>query len=238
MRAPQAYVKWINDHLGFNPRSQANSDALSDFVVADLRRACPAIMAALESGELKAVKNPGVHTTVAERSVDLVLLERDSSLKISVRVSVEHKTIMTAHGKARKNRYGDLIAYANHMHNHNRKCIAGAIVVVNISPLYENPDRFARGLVRPKIKMEKVVRDTVSIFQKIPLRETPDDPGELPDAMAIILVDYDGLHPANLVRGRLAPRPASMVHYDNFIRRICDQYRKRFSGRRSKSGLL
>jgi len=27
-----------------------------------------------------------------------------------VRVSVENKTIMTAHGKARKNRYGDLSA--------------------------------------------------------------------------------------------------------------------------------
>lgn len=232
MRAPHAYIKWINTHLGFNPRSQANSDALSDFVVADLRRACPDIMAALESGELTAVKNPGVHTTVAERSVDLVLQERNRALKISVRVSVEHKTIMTAHGKARKNRYGDLIAYANHMHNHNRKCIAGAIVVVNLSPLYENPDKFARGLQRPKLKMEKVVRDTISIFEKVPLRDSPNDPGELPEAMAIVLVDYDGTRPAKLVQSGLAPRKASAIHYDNFIRRICDQYRRRFSGRK------
>jgi hypothetical protein len=36
MSAPEAYIEWVNAHLGFNPRSQANSDALADFVVADL----------------------------------------------------------------------------------------------------------------------------------------------------------------------------------------------------------
>jgi len=49
MSAPQAYVDWINTHLGFNPRSQANSDALADFVVADLMATCPSLNAALAS---------------------------------------------------------------------------------------------------------------------------------------------------------------------------------------------
>jgi hypothetical protein len=172
-----------------------------------------------------------VQTTVAERSIDLVLYETGDSPKIAVRVSVEHKTIMTAHGKARKNRYGDIIAYSNHMHNHNRKCIAGAIVIVNVSPLYENPDAFAKGLVRPKFKMEKIVNDTVSIFEKIPLRDTPDDPGELPEALAVIVVDYDGVNPSKLVTGELAPQRQRPVYYENFIRRICELYGKRFTGR-------
>ena len=221
----------MNAHLGFNPRSQANSDALSDFVVADLQESCPALRSALNRGELKPQKNPAVQTTVAERSIDLVLCEAGDSPKIAVRVSVEHKTIMTAHGKARKNRYGDIIAYSNHMHNHNRKCIAGAIVIVNVSPLYENPDAFAKGLVRPKFKMEKVVKDTVSIFEKIPLRDTPDDPGELPEALAVIVVDYDGINPSKLVTGELAPQRDNPVHYGKFIQRICDLYKKRFTGR-------
>ena len=109
---------WVNGHLGFNPRSQANSDALSDFVVADLRQVCADIDTAIRSGTLQVIRNPGVRTKVAERSIDLVL--RDSTEKL-VCVSVEHKTIMTAHGKARKNRYGDIIAYSNHMHNHRRE---------------------------------------------------------------------------------------------------------------------
>src|SRR5205814_10676922 len=144
----------------------------------DLMETCPALNAALIAGELKPLKNPNVRTAVAERSIDLVIYEGAEAPNISVRLSVENKTIMTAHGKARKNRYGDLIAYSNHMHNHNRVCVAGAIVVVNVSPLYENPDAFARGLERPKFKMEKVVRDTIRIFDRIPLRETDDEPSD------------------------------------------------------------
>jgi len=185
---------------------------------------------ALDAGALKSSKNPNVQTKFAERSIDLVLYEGDEAPNISVRVSVENKTIMTAHGKARKNRYGDLIAYSNHMHNHNRKCVAGAIVVVNISPLYENPDVFAKGLLRPKFKTEKVVQDTISIFDKIPLRDSIEDPTELPEAVAVIVVDYDGVNAAKLVEGPLAPQTESHVNYGNFIRRICELYGSRFSG--------
>jgi hypothetical protein len=120
--APAAYVEWMNAHLGFNPRSQTNSDALSDFVVADLRRLSAKIKDDLDKCEIMAKKNPAAYTKIAGRSIDLVLSEpspkgHDRPTKI-VRVSVEHKTIMTAHGKARWNRYGDIIAYSNHMHNH------------------------------------------------------------------------------------------------------------------------
>lgn len=230
MTAPEAYINWVNAHLGFNPRSQANSDALADFVVADLMATCPALNAALKAGELRTLKNPNVQTKVAERSIDLVIYEGAKVSDITVRMSVENKTIMTAHGKARKNRYGDLIAYANHMHNHNRKCVAGAIVVVNVSPAYENPDAFAKGLLRPKFKMEKVVADTIAIFEKIPLRSSVDDPNELPEALAVIVLDYDGVNPAKLVTGPLAPQSGSKMHYDSFSRRICEIYAERFSG--------
>ena len=196
--------------------------------MADLVATCPAIMAALKPGALKPLKNPNVRTRVAARSIDLVICQAADAPEISVRVSVENKTIMTAHGKARKNRYGDLIAYSNHMHNHSRKCVAGAIVVVNASPKYENPDAFAHGLRRPKFKMEKVVADTISIFDKIPLRDSEDDPNELPEAVAVIVVDYDGVTPSNLVTGPLAPGRDSHLEYDNFIRRICNLYGKRF----------
>ncbi len=85
LTTPEAYVKWINAHLGFNPRSQANSDALSDFVTADLQKSCPAFRAALESGLLLASKNPNVQTKVAERSIDLVFHEKGGPPTLSVR---------------------------------------------------------------------------------------------------------------------------------------------------------
>lgn len=229
MGAPEAYVGWINEHLGFNPRGQANSNALADFVVEDLMKTCPALNTALKAGELKSLKNPNIRTKVAVRSIDLVICESSEAPNISVRVSVENKTIMTAHGKARKNRYGDLIAYSNHMHNHNPKCVAGAIVVVNVSPAYENPDAFAKGLLRPKFKMERVVADTIAIFDKIPLRDNSDDPNELPEALAVIALEYDGLTPCKLTAGPLAPPSGSHINYGAFIQRVCRIYRERFN---------
>ena len=191
-------------------------------MVADLRKACREIDARIRSGDLLVVKNPGVKTKVAERSIDLMLRESAEPL---VCVSVEHKTIMTAHGKARKNRYGDIIAYCNHMHNHRKECIAAAIVIVNTSPLYQNPDAFARGLVRPNYKMERVVASTVSIFDGIPLREAADEPNDQPEALAVIVVSYDGVRPAALVD--YLP-DGSRIRYHAFIQRISTLYMERF----------
>ena len=182
----------MNENIGFNPRAQQNSNALSEFVVADLVTSCPAIRSAIQSEALTPKKNTEVNTASAVRTVDLVLFEKLKLPLISVRISVENKTIMTAHGKARKNRYGDIIAYSNHMHNHRRECIAGAIVVVNVSPKYENPDEFAKGLARSNFDMEKIVKDTINIFARIPLRNDPGDPSDQPEALAVIVVDYDG----------------------------------------------
>jgi hypothetical protein len=224
--APDSYVEWINTHLGFNPRSQANSNVLSDFVVTDLQKLCPEIAAHLKSDEIVPNKNADVRTKVASRNVDLVLNEQNAG---RVRVAVEHKTIMTAHGKARWNRYGDIIAYCNHMHNHRRESIASATVIINCSPAYENPDGFAKGLVRPRFDMRKIVTDTAKIFADIPLRNVPEEPNDQPEALAVIVVDYDGQNPAKLVIGDLAPQMGSPIHYDSFLARICNLYRQRFA---------
>jgi hypothetical protein len=229
MRGPERYVEWINARLGFNPRAAKNSDALSEYVIDDLCLASPnAIGVRVRSEDLVPLKNASVSTKVTVRNIDLVLYEKHLLPEISVQVSVEHKSLMTAHGKARKNRYGDIIAYCNHMHNHRRDCIAGATVVINTSELYENPDAFAKGLVRPKFKMDKVVRDTVKIFEGIPLREFPEDPNDLPEALTVIVVDYDGVNPATLVTSDLSPNSASPAHYDNFIKRLVVRFEDRF----------
>lgn len=215
--------------MGFNPRGAANSNALSDYILDDLSRASPKGIGKLVRSEtLVPLKNASVSTSVTVRNIDLVLYERPMLPRICVQLSVEHKTVMTSHGKARKNRYGDIIAYCNHMHNHRRDCVVGATVVINTSEAYENPDAFARGLERPRFKMEKVVRDTVKIFEDIPLRESPDDPNDLPEALTVIVVTYDGVNPASLVTTEVSPGLSSPANYDNFIKRLAEKYEDRF----------
>ena len=130
MSAPESYVQWINEHLGFNPRGQKNSDALADFVISDLQSNCQILRKYFDERRLVARKNINVRTKVVERNIDLAIQDVAFLPIVLFPIAVENKTIMTAHGKARKNRYGDIIAYSNHIHNHHRESIAAAIVVI------------------------------------------------------------------------------------------------------------
>ncbi len=64
--------------------------------------------------------------------------------------------------------------------------------------------------------MEKVVKDTIKIFEGIPLRESSNDPNDLPEALSVIVVNYDGVNPATLITGEGGPSLTSPTHYDNF----------------------
>ncbi len=170
-----------------------------------------------------------IRTRIANRDVDLVFFDPKIQGPINkTRLAVENKTIMTAHGKARKNRYGDLIAYANHIHNHFFKAVAGAIVTINVCPNYRNPDPFATDIERDYPNMEKIVTDTVKIFTDIPLREKEDEPNDQPEAIAVILVDYDGVNEARLVIDPPAPQLGQPNHYASFVERLCRLYEERF----------
>jgi hypothetical protein len=228
MRGPERYVEWINSHIGFNPRGQENSNAMSEYIQDDLILCSPNIAKLVKTGAIVPKKNGNVKTRFAVRNIDFVFQEGEKLPEIYAPLCVENKTIMTAHGKARKNRYGDIIAYCNHVHNHRPDCVAGATLVVNVSEQYENPDSFARGIQRKKVKIEQVVADTIEVFQAIPLRDTPDEPTELPEALAVIVVNYDGMNPGSLITDGIAPSVTNPVNYDNFIERLAAKYEDRF----------
>jgi len=224
MTAPLAFVEWINQNLGFNPRAGKYSVALSMLVFDDLVGAQPRLASPL----LKPKPDADVTTLSATRNIDFVLWgPRDTPGELVPHIAVENKLILAAHGKARKNRLGDIIAFANHVHNADRKAIACGLIGINISPDYANPDPFAAGMTRHRFAMDKVVADTVAIYAKLPQRTALEEPYDRPEAFGVIVFSYDGKKKAQLVTAAPAPQPDSPLSYDTFIRRIVELYGQR-----------
>jgi len=227
MPAPSRFVEWINANVGFNPRAGKYSVALSGFVVDDLKDRSSAIRGALASGSLVLEADADVATPSLERNIDMVLWTGSSPKSRQVALAVENKLILAAHGKARKNRLGDIVAFSNHIHNANRRAVVGGLIVVNLSAEYENPDPFADGMTRPTFVMENVVRDTVDIYARLPQRSSAESPHDQPEAFGVFVVRYDGTSAATLVTDAPAPLPGHVLHYDTFLRRLAAQYEER-----------
>jgi hypothetical protein len=228
LSAPACYVEWMDQNRGFNPRAQRASNYLSECVLKDLIQLSPELEDQFEAESVKSQLNRAVGTQVYSRDVDLVIYDPTVVGPLGqASMTVENKTIMTAHGKARYNRQGDLIAYSNHVHNHNRQAVAGATMVINISSQYENPDKIPTKTRRRHLSVE-YIQQTMGLYELL-LRESPDEPNDQLEAIAIILVDYDGLHEPRLVTEAPALSLDNPYHYHNFCKRMVRFYEERFS---------
>jgi len=246
--APERYVEWINQHVGFNPRGQAHSDALTGAIVADLRQRCELIgrqfgksLELRQNVGLNGKRNmPGAVQREAQDddeseidpNIDGVILAAIGAKLVSP-ITLENKTIMTAHGKARTNRYNDARAYASHVHNSSPITVAAFMIVINTALVYRNPDAFARSAVASGINTAAAAQKTVDLFtSNMRLRGAPTDPPGRCEAVLVLAIEYDGEHPtARLVTGAPAPPAGSPFNYEGFVDRICRLYAERFASK-------
>ncbi|MGA2514653.1 MAG: hypothetical protein ABSG37_13720 [Candidatus Limnocylindrales bacterium] len=143
-------------------------------------------------------------------------------------VAIENKTIMTAHGKARTNRWNDARAFAEHVHRSSPATIAAFTIIINSAPAYRNPDEFARAAKSSGTNPASAASKTIDLFRSMRLRSAPDEPVGRCEAALILVVSYDGLTPtARLVEGEPAPLPGDPFSYDWFLDRLCQLYAER-----------
>jgi hypothetical protein len=235
---PQRFLEHLQ-HEGYHPRSDKHSNALARAIVDDLVRYCPRIRERAAAGELVYDLNVTITAGTAEWNVDLVLgppalgtAPPDADTPIArttpatVQIAIEIKSVMTEHRKAVKNRKRDLEAHHEHVHNYSQEAVAGGVLVINASPEFRSPLRSTTTVHR---QPERLVEHCIAELQAVSARGGTKGYGL--EARCAIVVEIDNLQNdrARYVTKPPAPPVGSPLHYDAFIRTICDHYTRRFS---------
>lgn len=234
---PATFLTHLRDH-GYHSRSDKHSNALSEAIVHDLVAYCPRLAEDARSGSLVYDLNFTLRAGTTDWNVDLVLgppaigasahttAEAIARATPSyVRVAIELKAVMTEHRKAVKNRKRDLEAHHEHVHNYSRDAIAGGVLLVNMSSSFQSP---LRQLLTTHREPVRLVQHCINELRSVATRGGATGYGL--EAKCAIVVDMDNINcdTACYVEKEPAPTIGDPLHYDSFIRALCEHYTRRF----------
>lgn len=235
---PDAFLRHLQAE-GYHSRSNKHSNSLAEAIVDDLIANCPAMQRDAAAGALVYDLNFTLRAGTADWNVDLVLgapeiggRTGDVGERISrrppalVRVAIEIKSVMTEHRKAIKNRKRDLEAHHEHVHNYHDDAIAGGVLIVNAAATFRSPLRPRATVHRnPVVLVEHCIGELRSVAAR------GGQTGYGLEARCAIVVDMDNQNPAStrFLARPPAPTTGDPLHYDSFIRSICEHYSRRFS---------
>ncbi len=247
MSAPEKIVGHLRES-GYHPRSSVHGRILCESVLEDLLAICPKIAEDAAAGHLVYDLQRKVTVAGSEWNVDLVLgppprgavkvVSAKGIEKVppaTIRIAIEAKTVMTEHGKARRNRQRDLDSFHQFLHRYDPDTVAAGLTVVNIADRFRSPLRPEASIHR---NVRTLVQETLVLLRSLPQRSARGDTPGL-EANAAIVVRHDNIElgASTLVTAAPAPQVGDPLHYDSFLRRICDSYVQRWSaGRRGTSG--
>jgi hypothetical protein len=239
MDAPERFAAYLLEQP-YHPRSNKHSNALLEFLLQDLIKVCPRLGTDAAEGNIVYELNGRVRVGTSEWNADLLLgppvtPPRTDEARSPIhraqpatfRIACEAKSIMTEHHKAQRNRQRDLDAFHHFMHRYDQNLIVAGVTVINISAAFRSPLRSSATRHRnPK----NLVRDAVELLRALPLRSNPANGPGL-EANCIIVIDYDNStsrSASSVFTAAPAPQAGDPLHWDSFVRRICDLYTQRW----------
>ena len=223
----------------YHPRSSAHGDRLCELVLRDLFEKCDPFSKAAREGrivyKLNYVIDKGSPT---QWNLDLVVgppikpitnlsptTEIASGTPREIWLAMDAKTIMTEHGKTRRNRQRDLNSLHDILHEKNPKTIVAGLVIVNMASRFKSP-------LRPKTtdhkNVERLVKETVTLLSGLKMSKQG---GLGLDALGIIVLSHSNIpeETTKLITEAPAPQPGQPIHYSSFLNDICRAYDARFS---------
>lgn len=238
MPLPDAFRGHLQS-AGYHPRSDRHSNALAEAIVDDLLRICEPLGTLARSGNLVYDINFDLRFGTSTWNVDLVLGTAavpappangriTKSPPASVRIAIEIKSVMTEHRKAVKNRKRDFEAHHEHVHNYDPRAVAAGVMVINAAETFRSPLRPAPTTHGDRARMAVlVVGHCLSEMRNVTTSGGVSNYGM--DAKAAIVVEMDNMGgTVRYVTATPAPQSGDPLHYDSFLRRLCDEYTTRF----------
>ena len=158
-------VSFIKETRYHNHRSEAHSDLVCEQFIADIIKRCPAIADDLFEGKIKYWLNEEVEGLT--HKVDLLVCSvSGDECKPSLgraRICLENKSVITAHGKNRRNRFSDLADYMNVVQAQTPEAIILGHVLVGTATKYLNvPDMVKKHCQITGVDFEKEVLPRLS----------------------------------------------------------------------------
>ncbi len=245
-RADIAITKYLTEHR-YHPRSSKHGDMLCTFLLDDLLANCPAFRRAAQRREIAfrfnftidpqspdrwntdLVIGPPVAAASCDEAVGGIILKGDPR---ELWVAIDAKTIMTEHGKARRNRQRDLNSFQDILHRKNPQTIVGGLVLVNMASRFQTP--LARQTSGPTEhrNIERLVSEIVTMLNGLPRgKAKPGRPGL--EALGVIVVEHTNIpgDVTRLVRQSPAPAADHPLSYGTFLRDLCEAFATRFGNR-------
>ena len=228
----------------YHPRSSKHGDALCRFLVADLLATCQPFSRAAQRDAIVYRANYTIDPDSADRwNADLVVgppsqtPESDAARIGSIAegfpseiwMAIDAKTIMTEHGKARRNRQRDLNSFQDILHRKNARTIVGGLLVVNIAERFQTPlARQAEGITTHR-NIVRLVTEIVTLMGGLP--RAPAGGGQGLEALGVIVLSHSNVpgEPTDLVTTAPAPAAIDPLSYASFLGDLCAAFSARFS---------
>jgi hypothetical protein len=242
-RGDADFARYLAEHQ-YHPRSSKHGDALCRFLLLDLLASCNPLARAAERGAIVYRTNYTIDPNSPDRwNADLVVgpsshppephAQRIGSIvegfPSEIWIAIDAKTIMTEHGKARRNRQRDLNSFQDILHRKNARTIVGGLLVVNIAERFQTPlARKNEGITEHR-NIVRLVTEIVELMAG--LRRAPASGGQGGlEALGVIVVSHTNVpgEPTHLVTAPPAPGPDDPLSYGSFLRDLCAAFSVRF----------
>lgn len=143
-------------------------------------------------------------------------------------LAVDAKSVMTEHGKARRNRQRDVNSFADIMHRHHPGSVSAGVILINMAERFKSPLRDDDDVTYHD-RIEQLVAGTVDIFRDIDRADGQISPNV--DAVGTVVVEHTNMdddHETRLVTEPPAPQPGEIVHYRDFLGILLETLEDRF----------